>query len=100
MEQSKQNTAGFGRVGEQGSAVQEESVFGGGTEEGRKRGESGSGWVGNGARLPYILTFYLSLIQLAFSRIVSLALFSLLSFSCPCVLINPHTFNHSLPSDP
>ena len=39
MEQSKQNTTGFGRVGEQGSAVQEESVLGGGTEEGRKRGE-------------------------------------------------------------
>ena len=83
MEQSKQNMTGFGRVGEQGSAMEEESVLGGGTEEGRKRGKWGSGWVGKGARLPHLLIFYLSLIQLAFSRIVSLALFSLLSFLPP-----------------
>ena len=49
MEQSKQNMTGFGRVGEQGSAMEEESVLGGGTE-GRKRGKWGSGWVGKGAR--------------------------------------------------
>ena len=96
MEQSKQTMTGFGKVGGQGSAMEEESVLGGGTEEGRKRGKWGSGWVGKGARLAYILIFYLGLIQLAFSRIVFLALFSLLSFSSPCVLINPHTFNHSL----
>ena len=44
MEQSKQTMTGFGKVGGQGSAMEEESVLGGGTEEGRGASGVVDGW--------------------------------------------------------